>query len=99
MANVTLTLSFNSVDEAQAFLAGHPQAAVIRVDERTPFEKLMDELEDPRFNLRSFSELITQTNIPSRNEIESLLRGNDVDYVVKTRQRDRAALVGLADRN
>lgn len=101
MANVTLTLSFNSFDEAQAFMAdrgiGGNQAAV-RVDARSPFEKLMDELEDPRFTLRSFNELSEKTGM-TRSEIEQELRDAEVEFVVKRRRSDGATLIGLEDRN
>jgi len=99
--NVTLTLSFDSFEAAQDFINSHgvpPSQATVSVDARTAYEKIMDELEDPRFSLRSVSELTTQTGL-SRTEIETMLRCHDVDYVIRRRRSDGAALIGLADRS
>lgn len=65
-------------------------------DESSPFDKLMTELEDPRYTLRSMLELREKTGI---YEILDALNDNGVEYVTKTRRSDGAQLVGLESRN
>ena len=64
----------------------------------TPFEILINELEDSRYTLRSVNELAEKTRILP-HEIATLLRANDIEYVVKSRRSDGAQLIGLASRN
>lgn len=64
----------------------------------TPFSRLMYELQDPRYTLRSTRELSDKAGI-SYEEVHYLLEDNDIDYVTKRRRSDGAELIGLASRN
>ena len=73
-------------------------ALVMPTEDLTGFARLMQELNDPRYTLRSIAELETKTGMES-NEIEDALNDHDVEYVERTRRSDGAALIGLASRN
>ena len=75
------------------------QEVPAQVDGRTQFEKLMDELNDPRYTLRTYSELRETLGYDFDSDIDNDLDSNRVEYVVKTRRSDGAALIGLTSRN
>ena len=66
---------------------------------KSQFEKLMDELNDPRYTLRSVSELCAKTGYDYQSDIEEVLADYGVEFVNRVRRRDGAALIGLASRN
>lgn len=53
---------------------------------------------DGEFKLRTFTALVDATGA-TRDEIEHALDRADVDYVLRARTRDGAALIGLAKNN
>jgi hypothetical protein len=64
----------------------------------TGFDSLMQELNDPRFTLRSTRELAEKTGV-SGYLITGLLDDNGIEYITKRRRSDGAELIGLASRN
>lgn len=65
---------------------------------KSPFKKLMQELEDPRYKLRTYAELAVKTGITAE-DIENELIDNDVEFVNRVRRSDGVSLIGLASRN
>lgn len=63
------------------------------------FGRLMLELHDDRYTLRSLNELCEETGIESHEGVYAALRDNSIEYVRKHRRSDGAALVGLRSRN
>ena len=66
--------------------------------EEIRFAKLMAELQDPRWKLRTVSELGELLNVYS-NEIYNTLDMHDVQYIRRTRRSDGAPLIGLVSRD
>jgi len=65
---------------------------------RSDYERIMDELNDPRYTLRSFKELEGVLGLDSYNIRRALIDG-EVGFVTRTRRRDGEELIGLASRN
>lgn len=84
------------VEEAAETPAETAAPAVVEVSK---FETLIDELEDPRFTLRTFTELVEKTGYDNAQSIKNALNSNGVRYVLRSRRRDCAPLIGLAERN
>lgn len=61
----------------------------------TQFGRLMEELNHPRYTLRTVAELEDMLCL----DVESALDDSNIDVVYKTRRGDQARLVGLASRN
>ena len=59
---------------------------------------LVGALSDPRYRLRTTSELADIAGIES-DEVRGFLTGGNISYVVKHRRSDSAELLGLASRN
>ena len=75
------------------------QADAAEQEQPSKFDRLMNELQDPRYTLRSVSELVEKTGYADQASIEDALVRNDEEYVTKRRRSDGAALIGLASRN
>ena len=106
MNNIQVVMNFDSAAEAAAFFGARdctvsccvgdspatPAATVVKPD------PVLAALNDPRFTLRSLNELAALSG-DTADEILEMLDCNGIDYVRRTRQRDGAALIGLASRN
>ena len=62
---------------------------------QTPLELTLTELNDPRYKLRTLSELCSVLGFDPRN----VLYDAGVEFVLKTRRADGASLIGLMSRN
>ena len=62
---------------------------------QTPLELTLTELNDPRYKLRTLSELCSVLGFDPRN----VLYDAGVEFIMKTRRADGASLIGLASRN
>jgi len=100
MQNVTITLTFNTAAEAAEFLAGRGGAPADRAPEVQTvrdIDNIMVHLADPRYTLRSVDELEQKTGLDS-DDIKDILDEFGIEYVIKRRRADGAALIGLAAR-
>ena len=62
---------------------------------QTPLELTLTELNDPRYKLRTLSELCSVLGFDPRN----VLYDAGVEFIMKTRRADGASLIGLTSRN
>ena len=62
---------------------------------QTPLELTLTELNDPRYKLRTLSELCSVLGFDPRN----VLYDAGVEFIMKTRRADGASLIGLKSRN
>ena len=67
-------------------------------DERPLVDRIVDELSDERYALRSYNHLTSKFSV-SRDAIDALLVGAGIKFVNRTRASDGALLIGLYDRN
>ena len=62
---------------------------------QTPLERTLTELNDPRYKLRTLSELCSVLGFDPRN----VLYDAGVEFIMKTRRAEGASLIGLKSRN
>lgn len=96
--------SGSQFDEAVCVEARAERQAEVQLETLTEaarhskFDQLMTELNNPRWRLRTLSELGEITGLWS-NEILSILDDEGIDYVQLKRISDDAPLIGLSSRN
>ena len=74
------------------------EECVREVERPSPLLRLLAELTDSRFSLRTLAELSNVTGVPQEFILDEL-DNNGIEYVTRTRISDGAPLVGLMSRN
>lgn len=86
-------------DQVDAPSSAEPTTTAATTTEKTPVDIAIELLSDERYTLRTVKSVLEKTGFEDQDALEDALDEADVDYVIKSRRRDRAALVGLASRN